>query len=82
MVKKKNNNFTHLMSFPIDSPFFPNNLVSKFLVHKDKYEIISANSGNRNHPVFSLWHLKLEEELEFCVKNGIRKMMNLREKKN
>ena len=30
-LKKKNNNFTHLMSFPIDSPFFPNNLVSKFL---------------------------------------------------
>ena len=43
-LKKKNNNFTHLMSFPIDSPFFPNNLVSKFLVYKDKYEIISANS--------------------------------------
>ena len=63
-LKNKNNNFTHLMSFPIDSPFFPNNLVSKFLVHKDKYEIISANSGDRNHPVFSLWHLKLEEELE------------------
>ena len=73
-LKKKNNNFTHLMSFPIDSPFFPNNLVSKFLIYKDKYEIISANSENRNHPVFSLWHLKLEEELEIYIKNGVRKI--------
>ena len=62
------------MSFPIDSPFFPNNLVSKFLIYKDKYEIISANSENRNHPVFSLWHLKLEEELEIYIKNGVRKI--------
>ena len=77
---KKNNNFTHLMSFPIDSPFFPNNLVSKFLVYKDKYEIISANS-ERNHPVFSLWHLKLEEELEICIKNGTRKIDEFTRKK-
>ncbi len=80
-LKKKNNNFTHLMSFPIDSPFFPNNLVSKFLVYKDNYEIISANSGNRNHPVFSLWHLKLEEELEICIKNGTRKIEEFTRKK-
>ena len=73
-LKKKNNNFTHLMSFPIDSTFFPNNLVSKFLIYKDKYEIISANSENRNHPVISLWHLKLEEELEIYIKNGVRKI--------
>ena len=29
-LKNKNNNFTHLMSFPIDSPFFPDNLVQNF----------------------------------------------------
>ena len=39
-----------------------------------KYEIISANSGDRNHPVFSLWNLKLEEGLEISIKNGTRKI--------
>ena len=57
------------------------NLVSKFLVYKDNYEIISANSGNRNHPVFSLWHLKLEEELEISIKNGTRKIDEFTRKK-
>ena len=80
-LKKKKSNFTHLMSFPIDSPFFPNNLVSEFLIYKDKYDIISANSGNRNHPVFSLWHLKLEEDLEICIKNGTRKIDEFTRKK-
>jgi len=80
-LKKKNKDFTHLMSFPIDSPFFPNNLVSEFEIYKDKYEIISANSGDRNHPVFSLWHLKLENELEFSLKNGTRKIDEFTRKK-
>jgi len=73
-LKEKNRDFTHLMSFPVDSPFFPNDIVLKFSTYKNKYQIISANSSNRNHPVFSLWDLKLEEELEFSLRNGTRKI--------
>ena len=80
-LKKKNKDFTHLMSFPIDSPFFPNNLVSKFQIYKYKYDVISANSSNRNHPVFSLWDLKLEEELESSLKKGVRKIDEFTKKK-
>ena len=80
-LKKKNKDFTHLISFPVDSPFFPNNLVSKFEIYKDKYDIISANGCDRNHPVFSLWNLKLEKELEFSLKKGVRKIDDFTRKK-
>ncbi len=82
-LRAKNRGFTHLMSFPVDSPFFPNDIVLKFGIYKNKYQIISANSSNRNHPVFSLWDLKLEEELEFSLRNGTRKIDEFtRKKKN
>ena len=80
-LKEKNMDFTHLMSFPVDSPFFPNDIVFKFSTYKNKYQIISANSSNRNHPVFSLWDLKLEEELEFSLRNGTRKIDEFTRKK-
>ena len=54
-------------------------MVSKFLIHKDKYEIISANSGDRNHPVFR-YGIKLEEELEIS-KNSTRKIDGYEKKK-
>ncbi len=80
-LRAKNSDFTHLMSFPVDSPFFPNDIVLKFGIYKNKYQIISANSSNRNHPVFSLWDLKLEEELEFSLRNGTRKIDEFTRKK-
>ena len=80
-LRAKNRDFTHLMSFPVDSPFFPNDIVLKFGIYKNKYQIISANSSNRNHPVFSLWDLKLEEELEFSLRNGTRKIDEFTRKK-
>ena len=42
-----------------------------------------ANNNGRNHPVFSMWNLKLQEELEFSIKSGIRKIEDFtRKKKN
>ena len=75
--------FTFLVCFPVDSPFFPKNLVSNFKKHSQNYDIIMANNNGRNHPVFSMWNLKLQEELEFSIKSGIRKIEDFtRKKKN
>ena len=77
--KKKGFNF--LVSFPVDSPFFPDDLVSRFQKYSENYDIIIANSKNRNHPVFSMWNLNLEKELEQSIKNGVRKIEDFTRKK-
>ena len=60
------------MNFPVDSPFFPDDIVKKFLPYAKKYEIIFANHNQRNHPTFSMWDLNLEKDLENYLKKGSR----------
>lgn len=43
-----------LITVPSDAPFFPVNLVARLDAVHDR-AIVSANSGGRLHPVFSLW---------------------------
>jgi len=43
-----------LVTVPSDAPFFPVDLVERFNAIQDR-AIVSASSGGRLHPVFSLW---------------------------
>ena len=65
-----------LAIFPVDSPFFPLNLVSKFLEESEDNDILIAKSLGRIHPVFSMWrvNLNLVNELELFLKNNERKI--------
>lgn len=44
-----------LITVPSDAPFFPTDLVRRLDAVQDR-AIVSASSGGRLHPVFSLWH--------------------------
>ena len=70
-------NYKWLITFPCDAPFFPINLVKKFLlkIKENKYKIVIAKSNNRTHPVFGIWSISLKDSLiDAMKKDNIRKI--------
>ncbi len=63
-----------LVTFPVDSPFFPEDLVLQFFSEIKDEKIVVAKSRSKIHPVFSMWKLELEPFLEEAIENGIRKI--------
>ena len=73
----KKKNYKWLITFPCDAPFFPLNLVKKFLekLKNSKYKIVIAKSNNRMHPVFGMWSISLKDSLIDAIqKDNIRKI--------
>ena len=61
---------THLLLLPVDSPFFPRNLVATLaatLTGSD--DIALAASLGRMHPVLGLWPVTLAEKLDAWLEN-------------
>ena len=76
-VKSNNSNHEWVVTFAGDTPFFPLNLVDKLYnsALNNNKKIIFANSFGRNHPIFSIWHISLEEDLKYAIeKEKIRKI--------
>ena len=73
---KVNTKSDWLVSFPVDSPFFPEDLVFKFLEKSNNCDILMAESVGRIHPVFSMWKInsRIENELYNSLKNNERKI--------
>ena len=71
---KKDLNFEWLATFPVDSPFFPDDLIYKFSSNIKKEKIILAKSGGQIHPVFGMWHVDLYNDLKQNIFSGIRKI--------
>ena len=75
---QKDTDATHLLCFPCDIPFVPLDLVQKL---QDKlgagpHSIAMAYSGNRIHPVISLWPFALLDQLrEALVVEDLRKIL-------
>ena len=73
---KNNKKIKWVVSVPVDSPFFPNNLIKRLYetVVKSKKLIGVSSSNGRNHPVFSIWHISLMQPLQEALNNNIRKI--------
>ncbi|WP_414130267.1 NTP transferase domain-containing protein [Rhizobium jaguaris] len=59
---------SHIVTVPIDSPFFPSDLVGRLaqaIVSRD--EIAIAASLSRDHPVFGLWPVSIADDLEIWL---------------
>jgi len=56
-------------TFATDTPFFPADLVARLLraVERDGADLACAASGGRAHPVFGLWPVRLEGDLESAM---------------
>lgn len=67
-----------LASFASDTPFFPQDLVSRMVqqAEKEQAPLACAVSQERSHPVFGLWSLALIEDLHRAVvEEDMRKIM-------
>ncbi len=71
---KKNKTSSWLAVFPVDSPFFPKNMIQNFLKNISDEKIIMATSKNKVHPVFSMWNIDVSDLLEDFLKCGGRKI--------
>jgi molybdenum cofactor guanylyltransferase len=68
---------THLASFATDAPFFPRDLVPRLLaaLGNGRYELASAASRGRAHPVFALWPIAIRAALRHALAvEGVRKV--------
>ncbi|MCV6601804.1 MAG: molybdenum cofactor guanylyltransferase MobA [Cohaesibacter sp.] len=65
-----------IASAAVDTPFFPTDLVDRFVMAMGGPEpcIVLAQSGERKHPVFGLWPIRLADSLEAFLNEGNRKV--------
>lgn len=73
-IKMNSPDISWLLTVPVDSPFFPEDLLKCFFCDIDNELIVSAASGEKKHPVFSIWNLSLIDVLEIQIKKGILKI--------
>ena len=73
-LKSRKENFTWLITIPVDSPFFPDDIVNSFVKNLGDEKIIVAKSKEQIHPVIALWSLDLIEPLRKAITNDTRKI--------
>ena len=80
--------YTHIVTVAADTPFFPKNLVSLFLMTAKNYNGLTIattqdkNSRIQSHPTFGIWPCNLRENLQTHIENGLRKIVIWTEKHN
>ena len=84
-AKEHSPNCSWIASFPCDTPFFPESIISKFIEESKKKEslILCASSHGRKHNIFGLWSLDLYDKLyNDLVNNKVRKVQDWTKENN
>ena len=71
--------YSWVATFPCDTPFFPESIISKFIEESKKKEslMLCASSHGRKHNIFGLWSLDLYDKLyDDLVNNKVRKVQD------
>ena len=70
-IKDNKKNFDWIVTFPCDTPFFPELLIKKFIDNsKSKKSLLYfASSKGQRHNIFGLWSLKLYDKLHNDIVN-------------
>ena len=71
-IKKNNQPFKWVATFPCDTPFFNSSLIDKFIESSKLNDspLYFAKSEKKRHNIFGLWSLKLIEILEKDIINN------------
>jgi len=78
-ARKNSPKYSWVATFPCDTPFFPESIISKFIEESKKKEslILCASSHGRKHNIFGLWSLDLYDKLHNdLVNNKVRKVQD------
>lgn len=70
----KENGYSQIVTVPCDTPFIPDDFVSK-LLEQSENPITVAKSQERIHPVLALWQISLLDDLKETIDNNQLKMM-------
>ena len=66
-----------LITLPGDTPFIPDDIISKFQKQISKnIKIILAKSNNKIHPIIGAWHISLFRSLDRHLEIGTRKILS------
>ena len=66
-----------LITLPGDTPFIPDDIISKFQKKISKnIKIILAQSNNKTHPIIGAWHVSLLMNLDKHLGLGTRKILS------
>ena len=75
-VKDNNKDYQWISTFPVDTPFFKNQILKDFLnkINLDEGKLFFIKSNNTRHNIFGLWSLDLMDKLEEDLDKGERKV--------
>ena len=66
-----------IITIPGDTPFIPENLVTRIKAKISKNtKIILAQSNNKTHPAIGAWHASLLDSLDEQLDRGVRKILS------
>ena len=77
------NKCSWIVTFPCDTPFFPEIIIKSFIEESEKKEslIFCASSHGRKHNIFGLWSLDLYDKLkDDLINKKVRKVQDWTEK--
>jgi len=75
-VKDNNKDYQWISTFPVDTPFFKNQMLKDFFkrINIEEGKLFFINSNNTRHNIFGLWSLDLMDKLEEDLDKGDRKV--------
>ena len=75
-VKDNNKDYQWISTFPVDTPFFKNQILKDFLKKIDQEEdkLFFIKSNNTRHNIFGIWSIDLIDKLEEDLIRGERKV--------
>ena len=75
-VKDNNKDYQWISTFPVDTPFFKNQILKDFLnkINIDEGKLFFIKSNNTRHNIFGLWSIDLMDKLEEDLEKGERKV--------
>ena len=75
-VKDNNKDYQWISTFPVDTPFFKNEILKDFFkrINIEEGKLFFINSNDTRHNIFGLWSLDLMDKLEEDLDKGERKV--------
>ena len=75
-VKNNNKDYQWISTFPVDTPFFKNQILKDFFkkINMKEGKLFFINSNDTRHNIFGLWSLDLMDKLREDLDKGERKV--------